>query len=340
MYDEPFHGEKSLSDKTFLVTGGAGFIGSNLVAYLLKYRAGKVRVLDNLSTGFRENIQAYLNRANFEFVEGDIADPEVCLTACRGIDYVFHEAALGSVPRSLKDPLATHRVNVTGFLNMLPACRDAGVKKLVYASSSSVYGDSAELPKREEHIGTPLSPYAATKRMNEIYAKVFADNYGLPVVGLRYFNVFGPAQSPSGPYAAVIPLFMKAVLTGQEAVIYGDGEQTRDFTFVEDAVQANIKAAFADLLQHNGEVFNVAAGSRTSLNELFELVKTCAARPEASVRYAPSRAGDIRDSLANVSKAREAFGYVPSKNVEEGLRKTLSFFESRESSFSPLEEQG
>ena len=340
MYERPFHGEELLNDKAFLVTGGAGFIGSNLVGYLLKYGAGKVRVLDNFSTGFRENLQSYLKRADFELTEGDIADPEVCLNACKGIDYVFHEAALGSVPRSLKDPLATHRVNVTGFLNMLLACRDAGVKKLVYASSSSVYGDSAELPKREEHIGTPLSPYAATKRVNEIYAKVFADNYGLPVVGLRYFNVFGPAQSPSGPYAAVIPLFMKAVLTGQEAVIYGDGKQTRDFTFVEDAVQANIKAAFADLLQHNGEVFNVAAGSRTSLNELFELVKSCAERPEASVHYAAPRAGDIRDSLADVSKAREAFGYTPSKSVKEGLRETLNFFRAQEKRIQTFKEHG
>lgn len=340
MFDQPFHGGESLSDKTFLVTGGAGFIGSNLVGYLLKYGAGKVRVLDNFSTGFRDNIQAFLNSANFELTEGDVADPEVCLRACKGVDYVFHEAALGSVPRSLSDPLSTHRVNVTGFLNMLSACRAAGVKKLIYASSSSVYGDSAELPKREEYIGKPLSPYAATKRMNEIYASVFADNYGLPVVGLRYSNVFGPAQSPSGPYAAVIPLFMQAVLNGREAVIYGDGEQTRDFTFVEDAVQANIKAAFADLSQHNGEIFNVAAGDRTSLNELFELVKSCTERPEAFVRYAPSRAGDIRDSLADVSKARKAFGYIPSKNVKEGLRETLNFFREQTRRGKPFEAHG
>lgn len=326
MYDQSFHVGELLSDKTFLVTGGAGFIGSNLVGYLLKYGAKKVRVLDNFSTGFKENIRAYLDRANFELLEGDIMDPEACLRACKGIDYVFHEAALGSVPRSLSDPLSTHRVNVTGFLNMLLACRDADVKKLVYASSSSVYGDSNELPKREGHIGKPLSPYAASKLMNEVYAKVFADNYGLQVVGLRYFNVFGPAQSPSGPYAAVIPLFMKAIRTGQQAVIYGDGEQTRDFTYVEDAVQANIKAAFSDLSTYNGEIFNVAAGSRTSLNQLFKLLKSCTGKSEASVTYAPPRRGDIRDSLADISKAHEILGYSPSKNIKEGLRETLEFF--------------
>ena len=219
-----------------LITGGAGFIGSNIVTYLMKYGAGKVRVLDNLSEGRIENIQPFMDEPNFEFIKGDITDVSTCNRACNGVDYISHQAALGSVPRSLETPLLTNAANVTGFLNMLTAAKDANVKRFVYASSSSVYGDSLKLPKVEEHIGEPLSPYAASKFVNEVYAGVYALNYGIEVIGLRYFNIFGPNQKPDGAYAAVIPLFMDALLKNESPYINGDGEQSRDFTFVENAV--------------------------------------------------------------------------------------------------------
>ncbi|NQX99447.1 MAG: NAD-dependent epimerase/dehydratase family protein, partial [Flavobacteriales bacterium] len=245
MYDTPFH-TQDISKSTFLITGGAGFIGSNIVEYLMKYNAGKIVVLDNLSNGYLSNIEQFINQSNFKFIEGDITDLETCKSAMNGIDYISHQAALGSVPRSIENPLATHQANATGFLNVLTAAKDSNVKRIVFASSSSVYGDSKELPKIEENIGRQLSPYAVSKHTKELYAKVFADVYGLDVIGLRYFNIFGPNQNPSGPYAAAIPLFMDAILKNESPYINGDGEQSRDFTFVENAVQANIKALFSE----------------------------------------------------------------------------------------------
>ena len=245
MYENPFH-SKDISNNTFLVTGGAGFIGSNIVDYLMKYNAGKVIVLDNLSNGYKKNIEHHFQASNFEFIEGDITDFETCKKVIEGVDYISHQAALGSVPRSIENPLATHLANATGFLNILTAAKDINVKRIVFASSSSVFGDSKDLPKVESKIGNSLSPYAVSKRAKELYAQVFTDVYGLDVIGLRYFNIFGPNQNPTGPYAAAIPLFMQAVLNNESPYINGDGEQSRDFTFVENAVQANIKALFSE----------------------------------------------------------------------------------------------
>lgn len=315
----------NLKDKSFLITGGGGFIGSNIVAYLLQHGAGKVRVLENFLTGYKRNLIPYFNHPNFELVEGDITNTAECRMACTDIDYISHQAALGSVPRSIKDPIATHMHNATGFLNMLLAARDAGVKRIVYASSSSVYGDSEGLPKVEETIGNQLSPYAVSKRTNELYAKVFAETYKMQIIGLRYFNVFGPNQSPQGAYAAVIPLFMQAVLAGTSPMIDGDGEQTRDFTFVENAVQANMRAMLCDKPEAQNEVYNVAVGERVSINDLY---KHIAELENSSVKptHRESRAGDIRNSLADISKAKNLIGYEPKTFVKEGLQITLEWF--------------
>lgn len=272
MYEINYH-NKDISNTTFLVTGGAGFIGSNLVEYLLKFKAGKVRVLDNLSNGYYKNLEPFLSNASFEYIEGDMLDVETCISACKGVNIVFHQAALGSVPRSIKFPLATNAANVTGYLNMLTAAKDAGVERFVYASSSSVYGDSQLMPKKEDTIGNALSPYAVTKRINELYAKVYGEVYSMKTVGLRYFNVFGPRQNPKNPYAAVIPLFVYSLLDGKAPMIHGDGEQTRDFTFVENAVQANIRAAFTDHPEAFNKVYNAAVGGRISLNELYNYLQ-------------------------------------------------------------------
>ncbi|MEO1653659.1 MAG: SDR family oxidoreductase, partial [Bacteroidota bacterium] len=307
MYEIAFH-PQPLEKFSFLVTGGAGFIGSNLVEYLLKYQAGKIRVLDDLSNGYRENIVPFLDHPNFEFLEGDIRELAACQQACQGMDIVLHQAALGSVPRSIKDPILTNSVNIDGFLNMLVASRDTQVKRFVYAASSSTYGDSQKLPKVEAEIGRPLSPYAVTKFVNELYADIFAKTYQMEIIGLRYFNVFGPRQSPKGAYAAVIPLFIDALLEGKAPTINGDGGQTRDFTFVENAVQANIRAAFAQKEGAINQVYNVALGQRTSLNQLFEILKNKLESP-IEANYGPPRLGDIRDSLANVAKAQELLGY-------------------------------
>src|SRR6185437_14331155 len=303
MYEAPFH-KADLNKYSFLVTGGAGFIGANLVEYLIKYGAAKVRVLDNLSTGFLHNIEPYLNHPSFEFIQGDIRDIDTCQKACQGIDIVFHEAALGSVPRSIQDPITTNAVNISGFLNMLVAVRDQKVKRIVYAASSSTYGDSKKLPKVEHEIGKPLSPYAVTKYVNELYADVFAKTYNMQIVGLRYFNVFGPRQSPEGAYAAVIPLFIQSFSKNTSPYIDGDGEQTRDFTFVENAVQANIKAAFTTNEKALNEVFNTAVGDRTSLNKVATLIKEIAGASVSPTNRA-ARAGDIRDSHADISKAKD-----------------------------------
>ncbi|MFT4680824.1 MAG: UDP-N-acetylglucosamine 4-epimerase [Flavobacteriales bacterium] len=327
MYDSKFHpGE--LSSTNFLITGGAGFIGSNIAEYLMKNGAKKVRVLDNLSEGKMENIEPFMNDPRFEFLKGDITDHETCDKACDGIDYVTHQAALGSVPRSLETPLKTNDANVTGFLNMLTAAKDAGVKRFVYASSSSVYGDSQKLPKQEDHIGDPLSPYAASKFVNEVYAGVYHLNYGIEVIGLRYFNIFGPRQKPDGPYAAVIPLFMDALLNGKDAYINGDGEMSRDFTFVENAVQANVKAMFSSVPGCAGQVYNVALGDRTTVNQLYSILKEYVGS-DVDPTYRAPRQGDVRDSLADISKARAFLGYDPQVEMREGLKKTLDWFRVR-----------
>ena len=324
MYKTPYH-TKELSNYSFLVTGGAGFIGSNLVEYLLKFGAKKVRVLDNLATGFKENLSEFVSHPAFEFMEGDIRDLATCKKAMDGIDYVSHQAALGSVPRSINDPITSNEVNVTGFLNMLVAQKEStSVKRMVYAASSSTYGDSKNLPKVEDTIGKPLSPYAVTKFVNELYADVFYKTYGTETIGLRYFNVFGPKQSPKGAYAAVIPLFMQALKDMEAPTINGDGEQTRDFTFVENAVQANVRAFFAPDAAVN-EVFNIAFGARISLNTLWASLKQTSGK-EVDANYGPPRKGDVRDSLADISKGKELMGYNPKFSVEEGMRITWEHF--------------
>ena len=324
MFKNQYH-TTDLSNYSFLVTGGAGFIGSNLVAYLLKYGAKKVRVLDNLATGFYENIKEFENLSNFEFIEGDIRDLQTCKNAMEGIDYVSHQAALGSVPRSINDPITSNEVNVSGFLNILVAQKESQtVKRLVYAASSSTYGDSKQLPKVEENIGNPLSSYAVTKLVNELYADVFYKTYKTETIGLRYFNVFGPRQSPTGAYAAVIPLFMQALKDKKTPTINGDGEQTRDFTYVENAVQANLKAFFADEMAVN-QVVNVAYGQRISLNELWSNLKEISGQNIDAV-YGPPRAGDVRDSLADISKACKLMGYKPEFSVFDGLKITWENF--------------
>lgn len=319
-----FH-QDDLGRFSFLVTGGAGFIGSHLVEYLLTHKAGKVIVLDNLSTGFISNIRLFESFPQFHFIEGDITDPETCSKACQGIDYVFHQAALGSVPRSIKDPLATNQANITGFLNMLNAAREQKVRRIVYASSSSVFGDSAALPKVEEQLGNPLSPYAVTKRVNELYGQVFSRIYKMEIIGLRYFNIFGPRQNPGGPYAAAIPLFMQALMDHKRPVIFGDGEQSRDFTYVENAVQANIRAMFCPAETATGEVFNIAVGERITVNQLYHYLRETAGS-DLQPEYAEERPGDVKHSLADISKAVSLLGYQPAVQVREGLSRTFQWF--------------
>jgi UDP-N-acetylglucosamine/UDP-N-acetylgalactosamine 4-epimerase len=321
MYEKDYH-IHDLKASTFLVTGGAGFIGSHIVEYLLKKGAGKVRVLDNFSTGSTENLIEFKSFPAFELVEGDIRNLETCKNAIAGVDYVLHKAALGSVPRSINDPIKTNEVNVTGFLNVLLAARDAKVKRMVYAASSSTYGDNPALPKIEENIGSPLSPYAVTKYINELYASVFSRTYGFHTLGLRYFNVFGPRQNPNGPYAAVIPLFIKAAMENAPASINGDGETGRDFTFVENVVQANIKALFAPIEKH--EVVNVACGAMTSLNDLWKMISEDLGVKVKPV-HAPPRVGDIKHSLASIDKASRLFGYKPLIAMKEGLVETIKW---------------
>ncbi len=327
MYNTKFH-DQDLSRYSFLVTGGAGFIGSNLVEYLLKYGAGKVRVLDNFSTGSRGNLEEFFSNPAFELIEGDIRDLETCHQAVKEIDFVSHQAALGSVPRSINDPITSNDVNVSGFLNMLVAARDAGVKQFVYAASSSTYGDHPGLPKVEDLIGNPLSPYAVTKLVNELYAGVFSKVYGFHSIGLRYFNVFGPKQNPKGPYAAVIPLFAQAAINGQAPVIFGDGEQSRDFTFVENAVQANLRSMLAKNLTEN-TVINIAVGETTSLNQLWEMIRNLHSI-ELSPIYKEPRRGDVRYSLADISRAKNLVGYDPQVRFEDGLAITFEWYKSAE----------
>lgn len=319
-----FH-TKDISNSSFLVTGGAGFIGGHISEYLLKHGAGKVRVLDNMVNGFDKNLAILKQYPAFEFVQGDIRDEAVCKQACEGIDYVSHQAALGSVPRSIKEPVYFNEVNVGGFVNMLKAAVDNNVKQFVYASSSSVYGDEPTLPKKEERIGNCLSPYAATKKTNELYAQIFADVYGLKIMGFRYFNIFGPRQDPDGPYAAVIPLFVKGILNRTPVYINGDGEQTRDFTFVDNAVQINIKGMLTDNEAALKKVYNVAVGENFTVNYLYNACKQQLGS-DWEPTYREARAGDIRHSLADISLAKDLLGYQPTKKFEQGLEETIEYF--------------
>jgi UDP-N-acetylglucosamine 4-epimerase len=314
-----------ISSSIFLVTGGAGFIGSNIVEYLLKYNAGNVRVLDNLSNGYYENIEKFIGLKNFEFIKGDIRDYTICENAIKNVDYVIHQAALGSVPRSINDPLTTNEVNISGFINMLTAAKqEKSVKRFVYAASSSTYGDSKILPKVENIIGSPLSPYAVTKYVNELYAEVFSKVYNIQLIGLRYFNVFGFKQNPNNPYAAVIPLFIKSALTGNSPKIFGDGETSRDFTFIENVVQANIKALFSDI-KNKSEIFNIACGNKTTLNELWEIICREFKVQYIKPTYFPERNGDIKHSLANIDKAKKELGYNVEVNISEGIAKMSKY---------------
>ncbi|HEY97631.1 MAG TPA: SDR family oxidoreductase [Dehalococcoidia bacterium] len=303
-----------------IVTGGAGFIGSNLAEELAQ-RGNHVIVIDNLSTGNPENIQSITKAGQVDFIEGSITDLSLMQKSFSGVDYVFHQAALPSVPRSIEDPETTDSVNITGTLNVLIAARDNAVKKLVYASSSSVYGDTPTLPKTEDMIPNPLSPYAVTKLTGEYYCQVFTKIYNLKTVCLRYFNVYGPRQDPNSAYAAVIPLFINNVLSGKSPVIFGDGEQTRDFTFVKDVVEANIQAAESDVTG----IFNLGNSQRVTINELTKLIRNIAKRSDVKPIYDKPRPGDIVHSLADTSKAK-AFGYDPRYTLEQGLKETVEFF--------------
>lgn len=310
-----------------LVTGGAGFIGSNLVEALLQdERVTLVRVLDNLSTGLLKNIEPFLTNPKLDWVLGDIRDWETCVKVCEGIDAIAHQAALGSVPRSINDPVTTNAVNISGALNIFTAAQQLGITKIVYAASSSTYGDSKILPKQEDVIGKPLSPYAVTKLVNELYADVFHKTYGIDFIGLRYFNIFGPKQNPNGAYAAVIPLFAKAVLNNEAPFINGDGEQSRDFTYVSNAVQANIKALFCNDEQAWNQIYNIACGEQHTVNQLFNTLKSFTPNKDLMPVYRESRLGDVRDSLADISKAKKLLNYQPTITLANGLKLALDWY--------------
>ncbi len=321
----------------WLVTGVAGFIGSNLLETLLKLGQTVVG-LDNFATGYQKNLDVVRRLVDktgdwerFTFLEGDIRDLDTCRKACSGVDFVLHQAALGSVPRSIEDPISTHESNLTGFVDMLVAAKETGVKRFVYASSSSVYGDEPNLPKVEDKIGEALSPYAVTKLANELYAGVFAKNFGLQTIGLRYFNVFGPRQDPDGVYAAVIPKWFQGLLEGQTVFINGDGETSRDFCFIENCVQANILSACTQNPQAANQVYNVACGKRTTLNELFAMIRELAATTNPAISaanpvYRDFRPGDVRHSLADISKAKTLLGFFPEISVDTGLSKSAEWY--------------
>lgn len=322
--------------RRWCVTGVAGFIGSNLLETLLRCGQNVVGI-DNFATGFEKNLQQVRAAVGesawrrFRFIEGDIRDPAACAAACEGAEFVLHQAALGSVPRSIADPLTSHAVNVDGFVNMLIAARDAKVSRFVYASSSSVYGDHPALPKVEDQTGQPLSPYAATKCINEMYAAVFARSYGLESIGLRYFNVFGPRQDPYGAYAAVIPRWIAALIEGRRVQIFGDGQTSRDFCYVDNAVQANLLSALTQDPQAVDQVYNVAVGDRLTLSELFDACRDMLAERFEPVRtavpeYGDFRAGDVRHSQADITKARTRLGYAPTHRVREGLRTAMDWY--------------
>lgn len=320
----------TISNKKVLVTGGAGFIGSNLCENLLSHN-NQVVCLDNFSTGFKDNITPFLSNDKFTFIEGDIQDLQTCKNACEGIDIVLHQAALGSVPRSINDPINTNLVNVNGFLNMLVAARDANVERFVYAASSSTYGDSKGLPKVENEIGNPLSPYAVTKYVNELYAHVFGLNYGMKLIGLRYFNVYGRRQSPNGAYAAAIPKFVEAFISHKSPVINGDGTFSRDFTYIDNVIQMNHLAGTTQNEKAFGEVFNTAYGERTELNELVYTLRAKLAAFDPSIKdvkiiHGPERIGDIPHSLASIEKAKSILGYKPTHDIQKGIDEAIEWY--------------
>jgi UDP-N-acetylglucosamine 4-epimerase len=326
-YSKKFHTE-DITSNTYLITGGAGFIGSNIVKYLIKYQARRIIVLDNLSNGSYQNIEEFNTLQNFEFIQGDIRDFDLCKNIVSKVDFVSHQAALGSVPRSIQNPIITNEVNVSGFLNVLHAVKEhPNVKRMVYAASSSTYGDSTALPKIEGNEGRPLSPYAVTKAVNEMYAEVYSKVYDLHTIGLRYFNVFGPNQSPDNPYAAVIPIFCKTALEKGIIKINGDGETSRDFTYVENAVQANILAMHSNkILAH--DVFNIACGQMTSLNQIVNILNKYI-DSELKIDYLPERQGDIKYSLADITKSKKILEYIPSISFNEGFIETFQFYKKR-----------
>lgn len=316
--------------KKILITGGAGFIGSNLTEHFLN-KGYVVRCLDNFATGYHHNIEAFVSHPNYELLEGDIRDLDTCNKAVKGMDYVLHQAALGSVPRSINDPITSNEVNVSGFINMLVAARDAGIKRMVYAASSSTYGDSEALPKVEDNIGKPLSPYAVTKYVNELYADVFAKTYGMEIIGLRYFNVFGRRQNTRGAYAAVIPLFTKLLIQHQSPTINGTGENSRDFTYIDNVIQMNERALFTENPEAVNTVYNTAVGDRTNLNQLVAYIKEFLTEYDAEianieVKHGPNRAGDIPHSLASVDKAKKMLGYEPTHQIKEGLKEAVKWY--------------
>ncbi len=322
--------ERMLSESKVLVTGGAGFIGSNLIGSLLSSN-NTVVCLDNFSTGKRQNLSEYINNPAFRLIEGDIRDYETCLNAVRGIDIVLHQAALGSVPRSIKDPVTSTDVNIGGFVKMLFAAKEEKVKRFVYAASSSTYGDHPDLPKVEDKIGLPLSPYGITKYVNELYAGNFAKTYGIEVIGLRYFNVFGRRQDPDGAYAAVIPKFLKTLRNHESPVINGDGSYSRDFTYIDNVIQANHLAASVSNKEALNQVYNVAFGERTTLNQLYDYIQKLAGAYDKEILkipiiYGPERAGDIPHSLASIEKAKRLLGYSPTHSVSEGLNEAVKWF--------------
>jgi UDP-N-acetylglucosamine 4-epimerase len=316
--------------ESILITGGAGFIGSNLCEYFLR-KDYKVVCLDNFATGHRHNLVACLDNPNFTLLEGDIRNPADCNAAVQGVNYVLHQAALGSVPRSINDPVTTNEVNVSGFLNMLVAARDAKVKRFVYAASSSTYGDSTALPKVEEAIGQPLSPYAITKYVNELYATIFSRTYGLETIGLRYFNVFGRKQDPNGAYAAVIPKFVQQLIRHESPIINGDGTYSRDFTYIDNVIQMNELAMLSQNPEAINTVYNTAFGDRNTLNDLVEYLKRYLSTYDTEIanvqiQYGPERLGDIPHSLASIDKAKELLGYKPQFNLEKGLKEAVDWY--------------
>jgi len=318
------------NNKNILVTGGAGFIGSNLCEALMQL-GHKVVCLDNFSTGYRRNIEDLIDNINFSLIEGDIRNLETCKAAVQGVDYVLHEAALGSIPRSINDPVTTNEVNVSGFLNMLVASKDAGVKRFIYAASSSTYGDSASLPKVEDVIGKPLSPYAITKYVNELYADVFSKTYGMECIGLRYFNVFGRRQDPHGAYAAVIPLFVKKLMSHESPVVNGDGEYSRDFTYIDNVIQMNLLALQTDNKTALNTVYNTAYGERNTLNQLVGCLKEFLSEFDPEIRnieieYGANRVGDIPHSQASVEKAKTLLGYQPEYSLRDGLKGAVRWY--------------
>lgn len=327
---KPMDMSQSLNNTTILVTGGAGFIGSNLCEELLKYDC-KVICFDNFSTGKMENILPLFENERFKLIVGDIRNVEDCRKAVEGVDYILHEAALGSVPRSIKDPLTSNDVNVSGFLNMLVAAKDGNVKRFIYAASSSTYGDSASLPKVEDVIGKPLSPYAITKYVNELYADVFSRTYGIECIGLRYFNVFGQRQDPYGVYAAVIPLFVKKLMNHESPIINGDGENSRDFTYIKNVVQMNLLALTTTNKAALNTVYNTAFGERTTLNQLVDYLKEYLSEYDplianVKIEYGPNRSGDIPHSLASIDKAKSLLGYSPRYNMKDGLAEAVKWY--------------